>query len=160
MSIWKLTLPLLCLAGGTLTGWPAATLQSTANAATQAAPETYAPPTRRRVPLARDTSTFREDVALTNACVESGQNKADCLCVTYVLKYELSLPDYRAASQMLFTPANADAAAQRAANLSARNIPARITRYRNLNRELISQSDFAPRCTEADHYFKGEQNPQ
>lgn len=102
---------------------------------------------------ARDQQTFDQDLSLTNACVKSGQNKTECLCVTRVLKYELNLREYRIASQ-LYTHQSPDA--HRVVKLSLiqqgykdEEID-RLSRYSN---KLTEASNFQMRCQEAQAYF-------
>jgi len=50
--------------------------------------------------LARDAATSRNDIDLTNSCIEAGESKEHCLCVTKVFKYEMSLREYKAAIKL------------------------------------------------------------
>lgn len=44
---------------------------------------------------AKFVPTDMEDRHITNHCIEAGRQKADCVCVTKIMKYELSVGDYR-----------------------------------------------------------------
>jgi len=49
---------------------------------------------------ARDANTFEIDKALDAACRKSGQSQSVCLCVTHVMKFEMSLKSYQAATRL------------------------------------------------------------
>lgn len=106
---------------------------------------------------AKDLATFREDLALTNNCIETGRNKSECLCVTRVLKYELSLRDYRLASQLFAHSASAPDQPKFIQALSDQGYAdADVTRISRVTTALTQAKDFQNRCSMADSYFKAQ----
>lgn len=104
--------------------------------------------------LARDVSTFTEDLRLTNECVDSGVGKTECLCVTRVLKYELSLREYRAASLIYAAPIKSGERRAKKIDLMSRGYSqTEITAVDSLTRNLTKQADFVSRCSEAAEWF-------
>jgi len=96
---------------------------------------------------ARDTATPREDIMLTNSCIEDGMEKIYCLCVTKIFKNEMTLREYRGAVSLYQQQdSNAGLTEQgySAAELSAIN---------TLSQKLSSESKFRTRCDEAETYF-------
>ena len=104
---------------------------------------------------ARDAGTFQLDKALDAACRKSGQTGPVCICVTHVMKYELSLEEYKVASRIygqrknrstlrtqLYTEGYQKTAIDTAAEMEDR---------------LIQSSDFAARCANAKAYYKTTQ---
>jgi hypothetical protein len=128
---------------------------STAQAFTAVAQTT--PAITRSAPLARDASTFEIDKALNAACRKSGQpnsaiTRETCLCVTHILKYELTLPDYRVAARIygasgdrtqLYTTLRREGASS-----------AQLAFAEGLERDLILSSNFRERCATAKAYYK------
>ena len=98
---------------------------------------------------ARDIATSSIDVKLINQCIETGQSKKDCLCVTKINKYELSLAEYKLAAQ-LFGRSNERTS-------GAFNTPAVVKAAQKQN-TLISQGDFKARCEMASNYFAQSQS--
>ena len=98
---------------------------------------------------ARDIATSSIDVKLINQCIETGQSKKDCLCVTKINKYELSLAEYKLAAK-LFGRSNERTA-------GAFNTPAVVKAAQKQN-TLISQRDFKARCEMASDYFAQNQS--
>ncbi|MGB6228684.1 MAG: hypothetical protein WBF53_00985 [Litorimonas sp.] len=97
---------------------------------------------------ARNIDTPFEDRRLTNACIEAGLSKADCLCVTKVLKYELTLSEYRDAVRRHTTgPVLINASTRGRARTQPD--PALQT--------LIGGADFDQRCVAADRHFARSQ---
>lgn len=100
---------------------------------------------------AKLVSTDMEDRQITNHCIEAGRSKADCVCVTKVMKYELSVGDYR--------------------NIAARVKPSEsktpalaIDRYRKkpdgpaisidpILQTIIDSAQFSERCRVSNEFF-------
>ena len=59
-------------------------------------------------PLARDAETFEMDKTLDAACRKTGQDKSVCLCITHIMKYELTLSEYRLQRGSMMTGAKED----------------------------------------------------
>lgn len=101
---------------------------------------------------ARDARTFENDKALDAACRKSGQDQAICLCVTHVMKYEMSLKTYRAATRLYGRPADRTALHRK---LETEGYKAsEITVAEDMERSLTTSQDFAPRCAEAKAYYR------
>lgn len=102
--------------------------------------------------LARDADTFEADRTIEAACRKSGQNKHVCLCVTHIMKYELTLAEHRAATRLYGQPANRTALH----NLLQKEgvSPAQINLAEDMERSLTQDNDFALRCSEAKAYYK------
>lgn len=132
-----------------------APVASTAQAFTAVAQTT--PAISRSAPLARDASTFEIDKALNAACRKSGQpnsaiTREACLCVTHVLKYELTLPNYRVAARIY--GASGDRTQLYATLRKEGASTAQIALAEGLERDLIMASDFRERCATAKAYYK------
>lgn len=105
---------------------------------------------------ARDIDTYEYDRRITNDCVEAGQDKTLCLCVTQVLKYELNFGDYQSAA--LQYAASDEESEDQAATLLTASTQNTIS---DLRRREMSQSfqalsqtvDFDNRCRTANRYF-------
>ena len=102
--------------------------------------------------LARDAQTFEADKSLDAACRKSGQDKAVCLCVTHIMKYELTLSEYRAATRLYGQ--SGDRTALRATLKDEGFEPSEIDMAEQMEISLIEDKDFAPRCAEAKAYYK------
>ncbi len=102
---------------------------------------------------ARDQPTFQQDLSLTNSCIEGGRDKTECLCVTRVLKYELSLREYRLASQIFARPAPQEQSALRLTLMQQGYEDEEIGRLSSYTGKLTSASNFQNRCAEANAYF-------
>ena len=115
------------------------------------APQTY-PAISLEKPLARDAETFARDRALEASCRKSGQEKDVCLCVTHIMKYELTLSEYKAATRLYGRPD------KRTAIYSALKEdgfhPAEINMAEEMERSLTANQDFATRCAEAKAYYR------
>ncbi|MGB3455416.1 MAG: hypothetical protein WBG08_08825 [Litorimonas sp.] len=90
---------------------------------------------------ARHVATFETDIALTNQCVRDGGGKAVCLCVTKVLKHELTLEDYQ------------DAVRGYVANTDTKATPWIEASHAGPVVRLAGSADFIDRCKAADRYF-------
>jgi hypothetical protein len=102
--------------------------------------------------LARDAETFEADRKLEAACRKSGQANATCLCVTHILKYELTLSEYRAVTR-LYGQSLQRAGLRRTLREEGFSA-ADINRAETIERDLIQENDFAQRCSEAKAYYK------
>lgn len=111
-------------------------------------------------PLARNLATQESDRALTNNCVEGGYEKQECLCVTQVLKYELSLREYDAAALIFALESDPDSTDEA---LDRDNAKAELYKkgyseteladLDRMSRSLMDASDFARRCQKASTYY-------
>ena len=104
------------------------------------------------IPMARDIYTFDADRNLEAACRKTGQDKAVCLCVTHILKYELTLSEHRIAAR-LFGQAGDRKALHQTLEDEGFTL-ADIERVAQVNRALTQDKDFALRCAEAKAYYK------
>lgn len=95
---------------------------------------------------AREVDTWREDVALINQCIRRGGEKEACVCVPFVLKYEMSVGEYReaAGTRLRQTPAPR-LERGRAETDEARTISVATRTER--------APDFAQRCAVAKRFF-------
>lgn len=103
-------------------------------------------------PLARDAETFQNDKTLDAACRRTGQTNSVCLCVTHIMKYELTLSEYRAATRLYGQSGDRAALRQtlRTEGVSASD----IDMAEQMERSLIEDPDFALRCSEAKSYYR------
>ncbi len=112
-----------------------------------------------RPTLARDANTFEDDKALNLACrqsrgtASSSEGSRDvCLCVTHVLKYELTLAEYRAAVRLYGKAQDRETLRQ---TLQSQGLTAsEITKAEEMERTLVGSDDFAQRCANAKAYYK------
>ena len=100
----------------------------------------------------RDASTFQSDKALEAACRKSGQDKAVCLCVTYVMKYEMSLNSYRAAT-LLYGQSGDRSRLHNALSREGYS-KSEIELAEKMERILTRANDFAMRCAKAKAYYR------
>ncbi len=101
---------------------------------------------------ARDANTFESDKALYAACRKSGQDSAVCLCLTHVMKYEMSLKSYHAATRLYGQPPSRNALHGK---LQAEGYKkSEIERAENMERSLLASEDFGLRCAGAKAYYK------
>lgn len=103
-------------------------------------------------PLARDAQTFEADRTLEAACRQSGQDKAVCLCVTHILKYELTLAEYRAATRLYGRTDDRTELRNMLRNEGFES--SEIEMAEQLEISLIEDKDFALRCSEAKAYYQ------
>jgi len=102
--------------------------------------------------LARDESTFDLDKALDLACRNTGDGPDTCLCVTHVLKFELTLPEYQAATKLYGIKGDRSEIHQ---SLKDEGLsPSDISTAEKMERTLTQDSDFSARCAEAKAYYK------
>ncbi len=108
-------------------------------------------------PRARDAATFEDDKKLNLACRNSQDPKMKrtqdaCLCVTHVLKYELTLTEYRAAAILYGATGDREPLYQ---TLRDRKFSADdINVAEHMEKNLFGTSDFAERCANAKAYYK------
>jgi len=137
MKVLKLALPAVIFIALTFTGGTSDMSWAEAQATTSI-PDTIA---------ARDTATPREDITLTNSCIENGKEKIYCLCVTKIFKNEMTLREYRGAVA-LYPKQNSDV------GLSEQGYSeAELITISKLSKILSSEKQFRTRCDEAETYF-------
>ena len=124
-------------------------LPITAEARVPAA-QTY-PVISLNTPLARDAQTFEADKALEATCRKNGQEKAVCLCVTHILKYELTLSEYRAVTRLYGQKGDRNALRQSLKDEGFKS--AEIKMAEEMEQSLVEDKDFALRCAEAKAYY-------
>ena len=107
-------------------------------------------------PLARDEETFENDRTLDAECRKSGQNSAVCLCVTHILKYELTLSEYQVVTRIYGQPQDRTRLYQRLKNEGFK--ASEIGIAEEMERSLTQDKDFALRCSEAKAYYKTVRN--
>ena len=96
--------------------------------------------------MARTVDTVSDDLRLINRCIDGGQSKAECLCITQVLKYEMPLVDYRRVARANVVVAKATTSGRRADKLT--------TTPRNADiQSVASAPNFEYRCEAARRYF-------
>lgn len=106
--------------------------------------------------MARDANSFQDDKALNAACRKTGQDNAVCLCVTHVMKYELSLKQYRAATRLYGTTAQRNTIRK---SLQSEGISSsEIKIAEEMEQSLISDPNFSYRCADAKAYYKASDN--
>lgn len=103
-------------------------------------------------PLARDADTFESDRALEAACRQTEQDKSVCLCVTHIMKYELTLAEYKAAIRLYGQDGDRTTLYTKLKNEGFE--PSDINMAEQMERSLIEDSDFTLRCAEAKSYYK------
>ena len=107
-------------------------------------------------PLARDAETFEIDRGLDAQCRKMGKKSAVCLCVTHVMKYELTLSEYIAAARLYGQPKNRTTLHR---VLKDEGFKAtEIDMVEDMERSLIEDDDFALRCAEAKTYYRTSPN--
>lgn len=95
--------------------------------------------------------TDMENRHITNHCIEAGRTKADCVCLTKIMKYELSVGDYRNI-------------ANRVKPSESRTPTLAIDRYRKKSdrptipmdpvlQTIIDSAQFSQRCLISDEFF-------
>lgn len=102
--------------------------------------------------LARDANTFQNDKALEAGCRKTGHDKSICLCVTHVMKYELTLDQYRAATRLYGQNGNHEDLRR---TLQREGFQLEdIYIAEGMERTLISDPNFASRCATAKAYYR------
>lgn len=105
-----------------------------------------------QTPLARDANTFEMDKALTAACRKTGTQTSVCICVTHVMKYELTLAEYQVATRLYGQPKNRTTIHK---VLKGEGFtPSEIGMVEKLEQSLIQDKNFDDRCSEAKAYYK------
>lgn len=106
--------------------------------------------------MARDANTFQDDKALNAACRKMGRDNAVCLCVTHVMKYELSLKQYRAATRLYGTTIQRNAIRK---SLQSEGFSmSEIKVAEEMETSLTADPNFSYRCTDAKAYYKTSAN--
>ena len=96
---------------------------------------------------ARDTATPKEDVVLTNSCIENGKEKIYCLCVTKIFKNEMTLREYRGAAA-LYPQQDSDV------HLTQQGYSeVELESINTLSKKLSSEDQLRVRCDRAETYF-------
>jgi|GEM_PF-3516799 len=106
--------------------------------------------------LARNAHTPREDIALTNSCIEAGQDKTHCLCVIRIFKHDMTTREYRAAVALYDAEFDVEPTSRTAARISLAKAgygDDEVTAIDKLRRELTQEPGFADRCSAATRYF-------
>ena len=137
MKLLKLALPCVIFTAVIAAGGMSDTSWSEAQAAS---------PVSQNI-AARDTPTPAEDIALTNSCIEAGQEKIYCVCKTKIFKNEMSLRDYRGAVALSQSDNSQ-------AKLSEMGYSADDTaKISKLSETLTRDDTFRTRCDMAETYF-------
>ncbi len=106
--------------------------------------------------LARDAATSRNDIDLTNSCIEAGESKEHCLCVTKVFKYEMSLREYKAAIKLYQSVLSDEPTMRSSVKMALKQFGYSdndIKSVDNLQRNLSGKTTLQNRCAIADAYF-------
>jgi len=140
MRVLKLALPAVMLTAILFTGGTETISWAEVQAAT---------PVADTMP-ARDAATSREDIALTNSCIENGKEKIYCLCVTKIFKYEMTLREYRGAAA-LYPQRDSDV------HLTQQGYSeVELESINTLSKKLSSEDQLRVRCDRAETYFADE----
>ncbi len=107
-------------------------------------------------PLARDEETFENDKTLDAECRKSGRKSAVCLCVTHILKYEMTLSEYQVVTRIYGQPKDRTRLYETLKNEGFN--AAEIGIAEDMERSLTENKDFALRCSEAKAYYKTARN--
>ena len=99
---------------------------------------------------ARDAATSPEDIALTNSCIEGGNEKIYCLCVTKIFKHEMTLRQYRGAITVYGEEKTTDAQSLLTQKGYSKNEAGLI---KALSTDLMSENKFRARCDRAETFF-------
>lgn len=105
---------------------------------------------------ARNAATHDDDLRITNQCVEAGETKEACLCVTHILKYEMSIGEY-AKTAAQFAPSQPEGTGPAVIEASIETDPVSDLQRRQMVtafRTITTSSDFAQRCGVASRYFE------
>lgn len=146
MSLLKLILPATILLGVLTSGGTMNKSEAQAQAST---------PVTDTMP-AKDAATSRDDISLTNSCIEAGEKKAHCVCVTNIFKHEMTLREYRAAISLYSGMRSEEPTALSAARMSLKAqgySGDEILSIDMLHRRLSSKDGFKDRCDMAASYF-------
>ena len=96
--------------------------------------------------MARSADTVADDLRLINRCIDNGRSKAECLCVTQVMKYEMTLTDYRRAARAYTLQASVVTRGQNVQAEPAKRVEGDIS-------AMVSAPNFEYRCAAARDYF-------
>lgn len=106
---------------------------------------------------AKIQETFREDARLTNSCIEAGQDKAYCLCLTSIYKHRLSPRDYSAAVTLYENEKTAQPETLKAGHthISTQTHSGLELQRLNAKRQTLTNSaEFENNCREATAFFE------
>ena len=103
-------------------------------------------------PLARDAKTFELDKNLNAQCRKMGTPSPICLCVTHIMKYELTLSEYQIAARLYGQSENRKPLYQTLKNEGFKT--SEINMAEDMERSLTKENDFDVRCEEAKAYYK------
>ena len=137
MKILKLVLPAVILTTFLFTGGTENMTWAEAQASTHVSDSI----------AARDAATSREDITLTNNCIEGGNEKIYCLCVTKIFKNKMTLREYRAAVELYQQQDTNIALTERGYST------AELNSISTLSQKLSSEGTFRTLCDEAETYF-------
>ncbi len=107
--------------------------------------------------MARNTNTVSYDVKLANACVSSGRNKTDCICVTRIFKHRMTLREYKTAVPLYAAEKSPERSAISAIKMTLNKSgigDADINAIDALQRKLANSPHFDQICAEASTYFR------
>lgn len=96
--------------------------------------------------MARSADTVSDDLRLINRCIDNGRSKSECLCVTQVMKYEMSLSDYRRAARAYDVKVSMVSRGNDPFAGPAARVESDIT-------AMVSSPNFDYRCAAARDYF-------
>lgn len=143
------------LAAAAMTGIFALSASTSLPAHAQAASAQLYPTISLNTPLARDADTFEIDKILNAQCRKIGKPSAMCLCVTHVMKYELTLAEYQVATRLYGRPENRTTLHQR---LKSEGYNAsEIKTAEDMERSLTEDNDFDTRCSDAKAYYRNDE---
>jgi len=146
MFIFKFGLPAMIFAGVLFTGGQISKTEAEAQASTLITDAT----------AARDAHTYPDDIMLTNSCIESGDQKEHCLCVTKIFKHEMTVRQYHAAAYIYASFKSTKSTALMSAKMSLKQqgySDSEITAIHKMNARLSGVDGFKARCTAAQGYF-------
>ena len=103
-------------------------------------------------PLARDADTFEIDKILDMQCRKMGKPSAICLCVTHVMKYELTLAEYQVATRLYGRTENRTTLRQRLKSEGYNALEIKMAE--DMERSLTENNDFDERCSDAKAYYR------
>jgi len=151
ISLIFMFLTLLFLAGLAMPHSAIAQNNANTEAHTILTKATLTPGNEASLPQARDAATHINDKRLTNNCIESGYNKTECLCLTRIFKYELSLKDYETMAVIFDdTESNVQTLLSYGYNRS------KLNKLKVLSETLSKSADFTSRCAKAETYYSAE----
>ena len=100
--------------------------------------------------------TFREDTRLTNSCIEAGESKVHCLCVTSISKHNFGQSDYKAAVELYVAEKNTQPTTLKAkhSTIEPQNYSgAELDQINAKRSKLLNAAVFEKNCNDATKYF-------